>query len=76
MLTHYRFGSHTIHHRFCRRCGVKPFGRGHLDEIGGDFYAVNVVCLDDATPEAQVPVRFEDGRNDDWGSPPADTRHL
>jgi RNA polymerase sigma-70 factor, ECF subfamily len=32
-LEDYRFGSNTIHHQFCRRCGVKPFGRGHMDEL-------------------------------------------
>lgn len=77
-LTDYQFGSHTLHHFFCRRCGVKPFGRGHLDAPGGDFYAVNVACLDNVTPQAlaQAPVRFEDGRHDKWASPPVETRHL
>jgi hypothetical protein len=32
-LADYRFGGNTIHHQFCRRCGVKPFGRGHMDEL-------------------------------------------
>lgn len=77
-LSDYRFGSNTIHHLFCSRCGVKPFGRGSLDDLGGDFYAVNVACLDDVTTEeiAEAPVRYEDGRNDNWESPPAETRHL
>ena len=77
-LSDYRFGSHTIHHLFCSRCGVKPFGRGHLDELGGDFYGVNIACLDDATTDelGGAPVRYEDGRNNKWESPPAETRHL
>jgi hypothetical protein len=76
-LSDYRFGRNSIHHLFCNRCGVKPFGRGHLDELG-DFYAINVACLDDARIEelAEAPVRYEDGRNDNWESAPAETRHL
>jgi hypothetical protein len=68
-LADYRFGSKGIHHRFCRTCGVKPFGQGHLDEIG-DFFGVNLACLDDATAEelSRTPVRYEDGRHDNWDS--------
>lgn len=77
-LSDYRFGSNSIHHLFCSRCGVKTFGKGHLDVLGGDFYAVNVACLDNATAEelAEAPVVYEDGRNNNWESPPAETRHL
>jgi hypothetical protein len=76
-LSEYSFGSGTIHHLFCSHCGVKTFGRGHVEELG-DFYDVNIACLDDVTTEefAQATVIFEDGRNDDWGSAPAETRHL
>lgn len=81
-LTDYQLDAGSIHHRFCSRCGVKPFGRGvaaDLDaDVPGDFYGVNVACLDDATDEelAAAPVEYLDGRNDDWESKPAETRHL
>lgn len=46
--------------------------------MGGDFYAVNIACLDDATDAelTAAPISFEDGRNDAWDRPPAETRHL
>ena len=77
-LSDYQFGSRTIHHLFCRHCGVKPFGNATVQELGGEFYAVNVACLDDVTPEelAAAPVHYEDGRNDHWDRPPAVTSHL
>ena len=43
-LSDYQFGSRNIHHLFCRHCGIKPFGRGHMDALGGTFYAVNVAA--------------------------------
>lgn len=83
-LTDYQFGSNTIHHFFCSRCGVKPFGRAHLDitfqgeELKGEFYAINLATLDDASDQelARAPLRFEDGRNNNWEAAPAETRHL
>jgi len=76
-LTEYRFGGNNIRHLFCRICGIKPFGRGHLDELG-DFVAVNLACLDDATDEelAAAPVRYEDGRHNNWNETPAEVRYL
>jgi hypothetical protein len=77
-LTEYQFGANAIHHYFCGRCGVKPFGSGEMEALGGTFYAVNVACLEDATDEelAAAPVVYEDGRNDRWDRAPAETRYL
>ena len=77
----YQIDETSVHHRFCSNCGIKPFGRGVADElnadVGGDFYAVNVACLD-ATPAelSELPVIYLDRRNDDWESARAETRHL
>jgi hypothetical protein len=77
-LSDYHFGSHNIHHLFCRTCGIKPFGRGQMAELGGTFYAVNVACLDEGGAEelAQAPVTYQEGRRNNWSVPPAETRHL
>jgi len=77
-LADYTFGTHSNHHLFCRHCGVRPFGRGHIEEIGGDYVSVKIACLDDVDPAelAEAPVRYFDGRANNWWSPPAETRHL
>lgn len=82
-LTDYQFGSNTVHHLFCRTCGVKTFGRAHFDivfegrELRGEFYAINLPLLDAADEElAGAKIRFEDGRNDDYTSAPAVTSYL
>jgi hypothetical protein len=67
-----------IHHPFCGRCGIRSFGRGHLDVLGGDYVSINLACLDNLEPAELLaaPVRYMDGRNNDWFSAPAETRHL
>ncbi|UXY14698.1 GFA family protein [Chitiniphilus purpureus] len=75
-LASYRFSSHSVCHLFCRRCGIKPFGRVRLQ--AGDFVAVNVACLDDVDDAvlAALPVQFEDGRHEHWDRAPDVTTHL
>lgn len=77
-LATYQFGSMSAHHRFCRTCGVAPFGHGHIEAIGGDYVSIAVNCLDDVDPKelAEAPVRFMDGRNNNWFNEPEETRHL
>ncbi len=77
LLAEYRFGSRSIRHRFCRGCGIKPFGQGKLAGVG-DFYAVNLACLDDASDDvlAAAPITYQDGRHDNWATAPSEIRHL
>ena len=73
-LSEYQFGRKAISHRFCRRCGLRPFSH----KADKSFYAVNLACLDDVAPEEliQAPVVYVDGLHDDFKSAPAETRHL
>jgi hypothetical protein len=74
----YQFGTKVIHHFFCRQCGVQLFNRGHVPQLGGDFVAVRLATLDDVTAAdlVEAPVRYSNGRDNAWWTPPAETRHL
>lgn len=75
VLTQYTFGP-NIRHFFCATCGVKPFGRVAIPEIG-PVHAVNVMCLDASDEElAAAPILYENGRDNRWDQVPAETRHL
>ena len=68
-----------VHHYFCTYCGAHPFSHGYLEqEMGGDFWAVNVACLDDVSEEtlAAAPVIYEDGRRDRQDRAPEVTVYL
>jgi hypothetical protein len=77
-LSDYQFGTLSGHHYFCSHCGVRSFGRGHVAEVGGDYVSVQVLSLDDldVAELLAAPVRYADGRHNQWGRPPAEYRHL
>jgi hypothetical protein len=76
-VTEYRFNTNRIRHLFCKHCGVRSFGWAEPPQ-GGKMFVVYVNCLDDVEPDelANAPILFVDGRNDNFQSAPAETRHL
>ena len=64
-LSDYQFGQKVGHHLFCRHCGVRLFARGYIEEIGGNYVAVQLASLDNATPQELItaPIRYADGKN-------------
>jgi hypothetical protein len=74
---HWRPGD--INHFYCAACGAHTFSRGYLEkEMGGNFWAVNVACLDDVTDEelSAAPVIYEDGKHDRQDRAPELTSYL
>ncbi|WP_397408739.1 GFA family protein [Polaromonas sp.] len=59
-LATYTFNKHVIGHRFCKTCGIHPYGEG-VDPKGNRMAAVNVRCLD-GVDLAAIPVQHFDGR--------------
>ncbi len=46
--------------------------------MGGPFVGVFLSSLDNIEPDelAVAPVRYADGRNNNWQTPPSETAHL
>ena len=68
----------TIEFHFCKTCGIRTPGRGEHEALGGAFYAVQVPLLDeiDLDELAAAPIRYVDGRHDDFNRSPEDVRFL
>ena len=58
-LTTYTFNKHHIKHRFCKTCGILPFGEAN-DPKGNPTAAVNIRVLDDIELE-KIPVQHYNG---------------
>ena len=56
----YTFNKHQIQHRFCKTCGIHPYGEGS-DPRGNNMVAVNARCLENLDLSA-FPVSPFDGR--------------
>jgi hypothetical protein len=76
-LSSYEWGAKISQRMFCKHCGVHVFGRGFLEQVGGDFVSVNLAVLD-VEPAAltTIPVRYFDGLHDNWMSTPQFTGYL
>jgi hypothetical protein len=68
-LATYEWASKMSKRYFCKHCGVHCFGRGHLEQLGGDFVSVNLNCLDDIDVR-DLSLVFWDGRHDNWQAGP------
>jgi len=58
-LAAYTFGTGTIKHQFCPKCGVHPFGEG-IDPVHA-MAAINVRCLE-GVDLSTLPVKHFDGK--------------
>jgi hypothetical protein len=68
-LSIYAWGSETSKRYFCKTCGVHCFGRGHLEQLGGDFVSVNLHTLD-GVELSGLPSIYWDGRHNNWQAGP------
>ena len=58
-LATYTFNRHVIHHRFCKTCGMHPYG----ESADGTKAAVNLRCVDIGEEAlAAIPVVHYDGK--------------
>ena len=68
------FRNGAVHWPFCKTCGVRAYGHGDIPEVGGEFYSVQLACLDDIDDAAlaAAPVRYANGRDNDWWHEPSE----
>jgi len=57
----YTFNKHVIKHRFCKTCGIHPYGEG-VDPKGNAIAAINLRCIEGIELET-IPVHHFDGRS-------------
>ena len=60
-VTEYLFNKQTIHHLFCKTCGIESFARA-TGKDGIAMVAVNANCLDGVEPR-KLPSQHVDGRS-------------
>ncbi|RZA01739.1 MAG: GFA family protein [Moraxellaceae bacterium] len=58
-LNDYQFGKKSIHHLFCKTCGVSSFARGSMPD-GAAMCAINVRCLENVDIKT-FPIIENDG---------------
>ena len=77
-LSDYQFATKSGHHLFCKHCGIRPFGKGYVEEMGGAYVSIQLGALDNVEPQELIdaPITYFDGRHNNWWNPPAETRHL
>ncbi len=65
-------------YRFCNTCGVRIYGTGDAEFMGGKFYALAVATFDNVSIDelAAAPLRFIDNRHDRFDRAPEDTRLM
>lgn len=68
-LSEYVWGGRTGTRFFCKHCGVHCFGRGYLEQLGGDYVSVSLNAVDDVDT-SKVNVIYWDGRHDNWEAGP------
>lgn len=71
-LTTYEWGSKMGKRFFCKHCGITCFGKGHLEQLGGDYVSVNFNTLE-GVELAEIPTKHWDGRHDNWQAGPRET---
>ena len=78
-LSGYKPGQEQGHGGFCKHCGVFMYSFVAVAEWNPKAYmSISVAALDDLDPAELIaaPVKYMDGRNDDWWHTPKETRHL